>query len=187
MSGINTIIKNVCAFILLTTVINNLLYGSAYRKYIRFFSGLVVVILLCHPVLELFMSDMTLSDYINEYIALSDGNLLFGDATTGGSSRLAAEDNLMYETVLRESVRQMIEEKGFWAERIDVVFESESRKESNETNNSTANNTTNINATNTIKSIYVKLSSKHTSSDKLELKAYLADALDLRHGQVGIE
>lgn len=45
-------IKNIVFFYILMTAVMHLLPQSSYRKYLRFFGGLVVAVLLLHPLLE---------------------------------------------------------------------------------------------------------------------------------------
>ena len=59
-------VRNVCAFVLLTTVVNNLMQGSVYRKYIRFFVGIVMLILVINPVMSLLSMDVSFKDNISD-------------------------------------------------------------------------------------------------------------------------
>lgn len=68
MDTLISMTKNLCAFILLTTVINNLLQESKYRKYIRYFAGLVIFIMIINPVINLFSIDFDLNKIVTEYI-----------------------------------------------------------------------------------------------------------------------
>ncbi len=49
MEYIYETVRSICAFIILTTVINNLLHGSSYRKYIRFFEGMILIVIVIKP------------------------------------------------------------------------------------------------------------------------------------------
>lgn len=60
--------KNLCAFVLLTTVINNLLQESKYRKYIRYFAGLVIFIMILNPVLNVLSMDFDMDKLVSEYV-----------------------------------------------------------------------------------------------------------------------
>lgn len=54
MQGIYDWIKNLVYFYILMTAILHLLPKSNYQKYVRFFGGLLLVVLLISPVLEFF-------------------------------------------------------------------------------------------------------------------------------------
>ena len=53
MDYIYETVKDICVFIILTTTINNLLSGSVYRRYIKAVTGLMVTLIIIHPVMEL--------------------------------------------------------------------------------------------------------------------------------------
>ncbi len=46
-------LKNITGYIILVSVVSNLLSGSTYKKYIRFFSGLVIIALFINPISKL--------------------------------------------------------------------------------------------------------------------------------------
>jgi len=68
-------LKNITVYILLVSVISNLLSGSTYKKYIRFFAGLVVIALILNPISKLINEG---SD-IFENIKLYDLNTRFSE------------------------------------------------------------------------------------------------------------
>lgn len=47
-------IQNLACYMILITAVIQILPNNSYRKYIRFFCGLILVIVLASPVLELF-------------------------------------------------------------------------------------------------------------------------------------
>lgn len=68
-------LKNITVYIILVSVISNLLSGSTYKKYIRFFAGLVVIALILNPISKLINEG---SD-IFEKIKLYDLNTRFSE------------------------------------------------------------------------------------------------------------
>ncbi len=74
MDALNDAMKSISVFIILTTLINNLLTESTYRKYIRFFTGMVLMAIIINPVVKLISSGESLFDEIrvNEMIIKSD-------------------------------------------------------------------------------------------------------------------
>ncbi len=55
-------IGNIAFYMVMVTAVLHLLPNSDYQKYIRFFTGLVLVILLITPVLKIFGMDHQLTD-----------------------------------------------------------------------------------------------------------------------------
>ncbi len=74
MDALNETIKNISVYIILTTLINNLLTDSTYRKYIRFFTGMVLIAIIINPLVEFVTSRDSLFDEmkLNEMIIKSD-------------------------------------------------------------------------------------------------------------------
>ena len=57
-------IKEILFFLILTAVINNLLPNNSYKKYVRLFTGLILIIILISPILPyLKMDSAKLGDY----------------------------------------------------------------------------------------------------------------------------
>lgn len=61
-------LKDVSFYLILVTAVLYVLPSNSYRKYIRFFTGLVLIILLLNPVLSLFgMEKYTRGDFFEEF------------------------------------------------------------------------------------------------------------------------
>lgn len=54
-------IQNIAFYLILITVLLHMLPDSDYKKYIRFFTGLILILLLITPVLKLLHIDYWLS------------------------------------------------------------------------------------------------------------------------------
>lgn len=74
MDILNDAMKNISVFIILTTLINNLLTESTYKKYIRFFTGMVLIAIIINPIIRLVSSGESIFDEIrvNNLIIKSD-------------------------------------------------------------------------------------------------------------------
>lgn len=55
-------IRNVAFYLVLVTALIHVLPRSGYQKYIRFFTGLVLILLVLAPVLKLFQMEEELRD-----------------------------------------------------------------------------------------------------------------------------
>ena len=55
-------IRNVAFYLVLVTALLHVLPQSGYQKYIRFFTGLVLILLVLAPVLKLFQMEEELRD-----------------------------------------------------------------------------------------------------------------------------
>lgn len=74
MDILNDAMKYISVFIILTTLINNLLTESTYKKYIRFFTGMVLIAIIINPIIKLVSSGESIFDKIrvNDLIIKSD-------------------------------------------------------------------------------------------------------------------
>ena len=51
-------LEQLACYLILVTAVLHVLPDSGYKKYIRFFTGLILVLLLASPVLQLFQTDV---------------------------------------------------------------------------------------------------------------------------------
>lgn len=89
MDILNDTMKNISVFIILTTLINNLLTESTYKKYIRFFTGMVLIAIIINPIIRLVSSGESIFDEIrvNDLIIKSDelkDDLMLYEEDAGG-------------------------------------------------------------------------------------------------------
>lgn len=111
--------RNICAFVLLSTVINNLLGTSSYRKYIRFFTGLVMIILVTEPLFLLFDIDNNLDKKLMYYFE----NEIMADSykktsiEEGIDARVQGDIIAEYKKNIDEEVIKLADECGY-----EVVF-----------------------------------------------------------------
>lgn len=61
-------IRNICAFVILTTVVNNLLHESVYQKYVRFFTGLVLILIVVKPIVDILSNENVFAGNIEKYL-----------------------------------------------------------------------------------------------------------------------
>lgn len=60
-------IRNIAFYMILVMVVIQILPDSSYKKYVRFFTGLVLILLMATPVLKIFGMDTSISElYQNE-------------------------------------------------------------------------------------------------------------------------
>lgn len=123
MEVIFGMVRNVCAFVLLTTVVNNLMQGSVYRKYIRFFVGIVMLILVINPVMSLLSMDINFQDNISKYIEEAGRYEIYEEIKMGEQN--AAEDILQeYEKSLDRTLDALIKAHDLYI--VDSRWEIES-------------------------------------------------------------
>lgn len=59
-------IQNVAFYLVLVTAVLHVVPNQSYRKYIRFFTGLVLILMIMTPVLKLFGTEVEMQDFLSE-------------------------------------------------------------------------------------------------------------------------
>ena len=65
MNDIYNWVKNIIIFLVLSTIINNLLGKSTYKRYINLITGIILVILVISPLFKLFELDKSLDYFMS--------------------------------------------------------------------------------------------------------------------------
>lgn len=113
MAGLYETVRNICAFIILTTVVNNLLHESEYRKYIRFFAGLVLIILIVNPLFRLLSMDEQLFHNIQMYQLRIDKDELKDELELQGADAFS-DVTSQYVDMLNDTLAQIVENQGMY-------------------------------------------------------------------------
>ncbi len=129
MAAVYEWIRNLAGFFLFMAVIDNLLPGKKYRKYVQLFSGMILILLVLQP--------LTGSLRLEDAIAHAYESLVFqyqaGDLTEDilGIEEQRLEQVIgQYEEAVAMDVRQMAEEEGLFVKNCRVTID---RAEESET------------------------------------------------------
>ncbi len=109
--------KSLVMYLILSGVLINLAPEKNYRKYINFFSGLVVIILVARPVFFILKADYKKLDNITaemDYYLNNDGNIYD-----------AGEMYNYYDMSLKYSISNKIEEFDCRTEKISVITDDD--------------------------------------------------------------
>lgn len=58
-------IQNLAFYLILVTAALHAVPGEAYKKYIRFFTGLVLILMILTPILKMFGTEFQVQDFID--------------------------------------------------------------------------------------------------------------------------
>lgn len=72
MDGVIEWVRNIVIFLILNTIIMNLLGNSSYKKYVSIVSGMILLLIVVSPFLKLLRIDEILDYYLNTNIFQSD-------------------------------------------------------------------------------------------------------------------
>lgn len=58
-------IENIAFYIVIITVAMQMVPGNSYKKYIRFFTGLILILMLANPIMKIFGMEQELQEFYN--------------------------------------------------------------------------------------------------------------------------
>ena len=123
MEAVYEWIRNITGYILFMTVLDNLLPGKKYGKYLKLFSGMVLILLIIQPLTGSIRLDDKIARYYEAFVFQYETDDLKQEI-------LGMEDTRMnqiiagYEAAVAEDVRQMAEAEGFGVVSCQVTIES---------------------------------------------------------------
>lgn len=96
-------IQNVAFYLVMVTVLLHMLPDSDYKKYIRFFTGLILILLLITPVLKLFNIDYWVTDlyeskeYQNQIRRMEEAAPFLNESGAAGTPETKEEEKNVIE------------------------------------------------------------------------------------------
>lgn len=124
MNEIYSWVKSIIIFLVLTTIISNLLGKSTYKKYVNLITGIILVILVISPLLKLFQIDDTL-DYFFSFNILSteaeDMNSRLVNMEEGQMSEILKE----YKDEIKAQVVKILKEQELYLVDIKISLDED--------------------------------------------------------------
>lgn len=110
-------IKNLVVYLILSNVLNHMIPGSNYKKYIGFFSGLIIVVILLEPLSFILGDSERITKTINSNI-----NYLLGDVYEGTKDEImAAGPGYMHMSLEEALVKYLRDDLGMPDDSIHFV------------------------------------------------------------------
>lgn len=119
MDTIYSVVKNVTIFIILSTVVGNLISKSTYRKYFNFFTGIILIIIVIGPVFTMLKGDDLMSYFLQE----NEWKQYMNEKTTEFqvSGDMVSDEWLKeYEEQLENGIRTYFQEQKFSVDKVTV-------------------------------------------------------------------
>lgn len=124
MNEIYAWVKNIIIFLVLTSIISNLLGKSSYKKYINLVTGIILVILVISPLLKLFQLDKTLDYYFTTNTLLADAQDLDSQLKDMESGQRVAIFN-EYKEQIKIQVAKILEDEKIQIYDIEVTIDED--------------------------------------------------------------
>lgn len=121
-------VKNVIIFLLLVTVLGNLLGQSSFKKYINIFVGLVLIIIVITPILKLINSNAKVDQFYNQ-------NLYRMSASDLGEQLLSADKSYQgtilkeYKKTMEEQIEATLKSYKLTADSVDITINEDADSE----------------------------------------------------------
>ena len=128
MDGLYGWVKNVVFYLIFLTVLTGLLPSGTYEKYIRFFAGLVLILVTISPVLTGLRLEDRIAGYFEEFSFRNNTQDLEREIYGMEEKRLEQLIS-QYEEAVAVDVRQMAEEAGLRVKDVTVHIEGEPSSE----------------------------------------------------------
>ncbi len=128
MAEIYNWVKNIIIFLVLTTIISNLLGKSNYKKYINLITGLILVILVITPLLRLFRLTDTLDRYFSINILSTEAKDINGRLTEMEEGQMTAILK-EYKEGIREQIVKILKEQELFPVEILITVDEDAESE----------------------------------------------------------
>jgi stage III sporulation protein AF len=124
MEEIYTWIKNILVYMIINTIVMNLLGNKSYKKYVSIVSGMILVLIVISPVIRLMKLEDNLDYYLqaNEYsVEASDFQNDLAHMEEEQSTAVFAE----YREKIRTQVEQLLSEEAVTLETFEVILDQD--------------------------------------------------------------
>ena len=125
MSEMYTWVKNIIIFLILTTIISNLLGKSTYKKYIELITGIILLILVITPFFKLFNLTDSLDYYFNANYLLSEAKDISHEiinAEVGQVETIIKQ----YQDSIDEQVETVLMKEKLYINEIEITIDEDS-------------------------------------------------------------
>lgn len=131
MKGMNILfetVKNVVIYLILITVVMNLLGKSSYKKYIGIFTGMILIIIVISPILKLLNLDKNLDYYLDIQRFSVDAKELNTELSVAAEQQ---KDTVIqeYRNTLKNQINKLLTNMDLSLIDFDVTIEEDQEKE----------------------------------------------------------
>lgn len=124
MDGIYGWIRNLTGFFLFMSVIDNLLPNKKYGKYVRLFSGMILILLVLQPLTGSLRLEDKIAHYYESFVFRYQAEDLQSEILGIEKQRLT-QMIAQYEHAVEQDVGQMAEDMGFSVRECSVTIDGE--------------------------------------------------------------
>lgn len=112
-------VQNIAYYMIFMTVVLSLLPAKQYEKYVRFFAGIILILLVIKPFLGGLRLEEEISHFYQEF-SLKQDTAELEQKILGVEQQQKKMILAQYEAAVREDIRQMAGSSGFSVRELDV-------------------------------------------------------------------
>jgi stage III sporulation protein AF len=129
LSEIYEWVRNIVIYLILNTIIMNLLGNSSYKKYVSIVSGMILLLIVVSPLLKLLNMDEILDYYLNSNIYQTDVSEFQNELKVMEDKQ---KDMVFagFENRIREQVADILKDDGLYLYDIKVIVNRDSESDS---------------------------------------------------------
>lgn len=122
-------VKSIVFFLVLISVINNLLGSSSYKKYINLISGMILIILVVSPLLRVFDIDEKIDYYFEKNTFMADSQDINNDLIKIKQSQMSSiiEE---YKKEIKSNAARLLEKEGLYISSFNVKINEDENSRS---------------------------------------------------------
>ncbi len=122
-------VKSIVFFLVLISVINNLLGSSSYKKYINLISGMILIILVVSPLLRVFDIDEKIDYYFKKNTFMADSQDINNDLIKIEQSQMSSimEE---YKKEIKSNAARLLEKEGLYISSFNVKINEDENSRS---------------------------------------------------------
>lgn len=124
MQYIYSWVKNIVIFMVLISIITNLMGKSSYKKYINLISGIILVILVISPLLKIFQLNNTLDYYFttNSLVAEAGDSLNMEEKLNSTGARQKEEIFSQVKEKVENKVKELLKDENIEVDSMEVTL-----------------------------------------------------------------
>ncbi len=128
MEELYTWIRNIVVYMIMNTIVMNLLGNKSYKKYISIVSGMILVLIVITPILRLVKLDQSLDYFFDSKNFVVDTSE-FQSELKGVEKEQQEAVFTEFENEIKEQVKGLLQKKNISLESMDVIFNTDSKSE----------------------------------------------------------
>jgi stage III sporulation protein AF len=117
-------VKSIVFFLVLLTIINNLVGKSGYKKYINLITGMILIILVVSPLINLFNINQKLDYYFSKNTFMTDSDNINNELIKMEETQMS---RIMdeYKNEIKVQTEKLLEKEGLYISNIFIEIDEE--------------------------------------------------------------